>query len=192
MAREETIQVLFDRPTREACRTSVFAVLDGASVPGLPQRLYEDGPEHLCLWPGDLEPDLAEVAPYLVRLERESGFTRWLVGDGFGRHWGIFAAAEAGIRRMRAHCRKFLTVDDPEGKPLLFRYYDPRVLRVYLPSCNESEWADIFSPVQAYLVENEGGDAVIRFTLQGGVLQREDVPVEATAPHRARETKPWP
>jgi hypothetical protein len=30
---------------------------------------------------------------------------------------------------------------------LLFRYYDPRVLRVYLPSCRPSELETVFGPV---------------------------------------------
>ena len=42
---------------------TVFVVLDGASVPGLLAKLTELQPVHTCLYRGDIEPDLAEVAP---------------------------------------------------------------------------------------------------------------------------------
>ena len=46
-------------------------------------------------------------------------------------------------------------VYNEDGKPLYFRFYDPRVFRVYLPTCNESELEIIFGPVSRYLVESE-------------------------------------
>ena len=54
--------------------TSIFAVLDGASAPGLVKSLYEHEPEYCCLYRGELEPDIASVAPYLVRLESGEEF----------------------------------------------------------------------------------------------------------------------
>ena len=53
----------------------IFAVLDGASVPGLLQELADLEPEHECLYRGELTPDLAEVAPYLIHLPATSQFT---------------------------------------------------------------------------------------------------------------------
>src|SRR5260370_26273422 len=96
---------------------SIFAVLDGASVPGLLQKLADQEPEHVCLYRGDLEPDMAEVAPYLVKLDGESPFTDWVLDKGWGNHWGVFAeisGAEAGadLKSLRQHLRTFLTVHD--------------------------------------------------------------------------------
>jgi hypothetical protein len=141
----------------------VFAVLDGASVPGLPARLYEDEPEYVCLYRGDLAPDLAETAPYLARLEPESKFTEWLIGRGWGEHWGIFAAVPADLRAMRLHFRRFTIVMSPENKPLYFRYYDPRVLRTYLPTCNAAEAETVFGPISFYAAEGEDPDVMLRF-----------------------------
>ena len=67
----------------------------------------------------------------------------------------MIVLAPADLRTMRNHFRKLLTVYDPNGKPLLFRYYDPRVLRVYLPTCNAEELATIFGPINSYLLEDE-------------------------------------
>ena len=143
---------------------NVYTVLDGASVPDLLDKLYEDPPEHCCLYRGELTPDLAETAPYLVRLEPRAAFTNWVLDKGWGHHWAIFATAEADLRTMRRHFRTFLMVNDPDGKPLYFRYYDPRVLRVYLPTCNVEEMTTVFGPIASYMLEGDTPNILFRFT----------------------------
>ena len=45
----------------------------------------------MCLYRGELQPDMAEVAPYLVKLDRDAPFTDWVLDRGWGNHWGVFA-----------------------------------------------------------------------------------------------------
>ena len=124
---------------------TTFALLDGASAPGLLDHLYgSPRPEFTCLYRGELKPDMAEVAPYLVRLKPDTPFTDWLLAEGWGKHWGIFLTSQADLAALRKHFRTFTIVKDPDGKMLYFRYYDPRVLRVYLPTCNAQEIATVF------------------------------------------------
>lgn len=153
--------------------TNVFAVLDGASIPDLRMTLHRLQPEYECLYRGELTDDMAEVAPYVVQLEEESEFTNWLLTQGWGEHWGIFALANGDCHTMRQHFRRFLTVYGPENKPLLFRYYDPRVLRVYLPTCNAEELAVVFGPVVSFLCEEENPNVTLRFRSVGGALRQE-------------------
>ena len=154
-----------------------FALLDGASVPDLPGRLHEDAPDHVCLFRGSLEPDMAEVAPYLVELEPNSPFSGWVLEEGWGSHWGVFAVSDAGLRALRRHFRTFTMVRDPEGKLLYFRYYDPRVLRAFLPMCNEKEMNTVFGPVGAFVMESRDPDVLLRFTRADGSPQCEEVPL---------------
>ena len=151
----------------------VFAVLDGASVQGLRVKLHQVQPEHVCLYRGELEPDMAEVAPYLVRLERKAEFTEWVLTQGWGKHWGIFACAQADLHAMRQHFRRFLMVHDESGKPLYFRFYDPRVLRDYLPTCDREQLTEMFGPVASYVAEAEQPGALLCFRLKVGELATE-------------------
>lgn len=151
---------------------NTFAVLDGASVLGLLNQLDKYKPEFICLYRGELKPDLAEAAPYLVRLQPENDFTDWLLTKGWGRHWGIFAIADADLQGMRQHFRRLLTVYDEKGKPLLFRFYDPRVMRVYLPTCNAAELSAVFGSVISYVVEDENPAAFLHFRAVDGKLVR--------------------
>ena len=165
-------------PVKEALRarlfaepdTPVYALLDGAAVKGLRERLHKDQAEHVCLYRGELEPDMAEVAPYLVLMSKGSPFTEWVLEQGWGNHWGLFVLAPEDLKSLRQHFRRLLTVHDSSGKPLLFRFYDPRVLRVYLPACNAKELAEIFGAAKEFAMEAEDPARMLRFKLSAGAL----------------------
>ena len=53
------------------------------------------------------------------------------------------------------HFRQFLRVRDEAGREFFFRFYDPRVLRVYLPTCNSEELRTFFGPVELFSMEGE-------------------------------------
>jgi hypothetical protein len=165
---ELLVKYLFSQPA-----TNVYTVLDGASVEQLPQLIWEHEPENICLYRGELEPDMAAVAPYLVKLEYDHPFTKLLCEKGWGNHWGIFAitAKEVDLRTVRRHFRRFLMVYDPEGKLIYFRYYDPRVLSVFLPTCNSEELGVVFGPVSSYIMEDGDSPMLLQFGLKDGELQ---------------------
>ena len=147
-----------------------YAVIDGASCEALLEKLDELRPEHVCLYAGKIEPDVAETAPYLVHLEPGAEFTGWVIDEGWGNHWGIFVHSAADLRALRKHFRSLLLVRDPAGHTLYFRYYDPRVFLVYLPTCNAHELATVFGPVQSYEIEE--GDKLVSFSVDGKGLHR--------------------
>ena len=149
----------------------IYAVLDGASIPDLRMKLYEMRPQHYCLYRGELEPDIAEVAPYLVRMVAGTDFSNWVLTEGWGKHWGIFAQSRYSLEEMRKHLRTFLTVHDETGKPLLFRYYDPRVLRAFLPTCNEEELKNFFGIILNFALEDENPQVMLSFFSPKGELR---------------------
>lgn len=156
------------------CRenATVFAILDGATVSGLPAILRSFEPEYYCLYRGALQPDMAEVAPYLARLEPNTPFIKWVLSNGWGKHWGIFGMAEVELRVLRTHFRRFVMVDGGRGKPLYFRYYDPGVLRNYLPMCDQDELRTVFGPAIFFLAEEVNPQAARMLALGENGLQQ--------------------
>ena len=152
----------------------LYAVLDGASISNLPLLLAQHDIVNICLFRGELDPELAQTAPYLVELPAESPFTKLLFTKGIGNHWGILVHSKDDFRTLRMHFRKFLSVWGPDGKPLYFRYYDPRVLRTYLPTCNADELRILFGPVTAYFAEGEASD-LLRFGFSGAALAQQQL-----------------
>lgn len=139
-----------------------YAIVDGASVIDLLAQLERYTGDYCCLFAGKLSDELSQTAPYLIQLSADDAFADWLIEEGWGKHWSIFALLPAtlGFRDVRKHFRSFLRVRSPEGNPLLFRYYDPRVFRVYLPSCNEKEKELIFGPVSTFIMEGDTGEII--------------------------------
>jgi hypothetical protein len=164
---------------------NTYAVLDGASVPGLLAKLAQWRPEHVCLFRGELAPGVPDAAPYLVTLRPGAAFADWVLDQGWGRHWGIFAQTAADFRTMRKHCRTFLVVHGANGKPLYFRFYDPRVLRLYLPTCTPQELAIVFGPVGSYLMEAEDPTNLLHFRRANDAVQRDSLPLNGAVLFRA-------
>jgi hypothetical protein len=174
MITEQVIQSVADNLFADD-QLNVFAVLDGAVIPDLLDELYQLQSEFVCLYRGELETDIAAVAPYLVQLDDESDFTEWLIEEGWGKHWGIFVQSDADLRAMRRHLRGLLKVYDSDDRPMLFRYYDPRVLRLYLPTCNSGELQTVFGPVSAYWLEDKDPRAMLSFDLESDQLREKRV-----------------
>jgi hypothetical protein len=152
--------------------TYTYAVLDGASVPDLPIKLHEMRPPHICLYRGELPPDLVYVAPYLVQILPDLDFANWLFAECWGKHWGIFAQSSLTITGIRKHFRSLLTVYDETGKPLLFRYYDPRVFLTYVPTCNAAELELFFGKVNYYFAESDDATVLQRYNFSQTELKK--------------------
>lgn len=155
---------------------SVWAVLDCARDERIYPALRTSRLDYLCLYSGRLPHSLERAAPHLVELHPSYAFTSQLIEAGWGKSWGIFLRI-ADSANLRHHLRSFLRVKDESGRILFFRYYDPRVLRVYLPTCRRDELAAVFGPVERFIVEDAGGGCATTFEFDGMQLQRRDVSV---------------
>lgn len=160
-------------------KRAVYAILDTARHEAIYTALVKANVSYCCLYQGPLSPELAATAPYLVQLHRQDPFTRWVLEEGRGDSWGICLISSAGLNDLRRHFRRFLMVKDSEGAMLYFRYYDPRVLRVYLPTCHTQEVQFVFGPVTQYWVEAEENDTVLVFSHTYGKLIQDKVVLNA-------------
>ena len=130
-------------------------------------------PPHYCLFRGKLEPDVAEVAPYLIGLLPGTHFTNWILGKNLGENRGIFAHCRHSLNEMRRHFRSLITVQNERGNPMIFRFYDPRVIRPFLPTCETEELKIFFGKVTDYFVEGEDKESLVNFSLQNDQLGSE-------------------
>ena len=156
-------------------RLDVWAVLDGARDPNIWWMVDRSSLQHACLYAGSLSTQLERAAPYLVQLEFDEAQTIRLLNRGWGQSWGILLQSNATLNVLQRHLRRFLIVGGPAGKPLLFRYYDPRVMRVFLPTCSSSQLDELFGPIDRILTEGASAEQLLEFRLDAGKqkLQRE-------------------
>ena len=161
-ARREAIERLLWPQQRGSSPLGVWALLDLARDPRIHAALIESRLEYLCLYEGRQAPVLEQAAPHMVELLPGHRLTARLLEEGWGDSWGVFLTV-GDASNLRRHLRRFLKVRDEAGRSLLFRYYDPRVLRIYLPTCTPVELDVVFGPLATWVVEGEGGAGVIEF-----------------------------
>jgi hypothetical protein len=151
---------------------ALYAILDGARTFDIPFWLRSANVAYDSLYEGRSKEVLWHVSPYLVRCAQDSAFFHWVLEHGWGDSWGIFLTSQASLEDLRMHFRRFLLVKAEDDRELYFRFYDPRVLRIYLPTCTPEETSTFFGPVRCYLMEGEQPDTLLKFTAsQNGARQ---------------------
>jgi hypothetical protein len=159
-------QALWPKGNEPDC-PQVYALLDGARNDAIAPAVWLSNLPYACLYAGELSRPLQLAAPYLVQLAPESHFFSTLVSEGWGQSWGIFVVAKPDVtlKALRRHFRTLLRVQDEQGQGqvLVFRFYDPRVLRVFMPTCDPSESLQMLGPVDGFACESTEGDALVEF-----------------------------
>jgi hypothetical protein len=157
--------------------TRVFAIVDGAHDSRIYGAVDASRQDRCCLYSvdrrwgsQDLHWQLLMNGPYLVDLDPDEEFTRFLLRNGWEHHWAIFFRSDADFQSARRHFRDLLTVRDPSGQLLMFRYYDPRVLRAYLPTCLPGELRAVFGPADMFIVPGEDPRTAVSFRFDGSRL----------------------
>ncbi|WP_157822395.1 DUF4123 domain-containing protein [Psychromonas sp. Urea-02u-13] len=152
---------------------TVYAILGGARDKQIERIIRQGELKSSCLIDGKLTYQMSIAAPYIVRLEFNHPQTIEILKKGWGNNWGIFAItySPATLINVRQNCRKIAMVKSPEGKNLYFRYYDPRVLRIYLSACDTSEANKVFGPITDFILEGQDNGVIHRYrrTEQGVV-----------------------
>src|SRR5690606_4862627 len=148
-------------------RGELHAILDGARDDAVDYLTRDNGGVWEYLEDGIIDPSYRVCAPRLVALEHwgAAGLARSL-DQGWGHSWGIFLRTKRNFRTLREHLRELGLARLPGGQVVQFRFYDPRVLRAYLPTCTRDELAQVFGPIQEIVLESEDPTVACRYTLE--------------------------
>ena len=84
---------------------------------------------------------------------------------------------EVSLNKNYKHLRRLLRVQDESGRKLAFRFYDPRVLRVYLPTCTAEEAKQFFGPVPRILAESEDAKKLLSYRCGTSGVETEEIPL---------------
>ncbi|MGY2261785.1 DUF4123 domain-containing protein [Pseudomonas sp. SDO55104_S430] len=127
---------------------SRYLLLDGASIDSLPTRLYrlDSSPTIEWLYHGTPYRALFDVGPALVVLRADSPLEK-----AFMDHWqhdaGVMLESDAPMLELAEYLRSLLHARVSGGASLLFRYYDPRVMRHWLPALSSAERDRMMGPI---------------------------------------------
>ena len=106
------------------------------------------------------------------RIEGELHYAQYNWPRGSANKAQVLLKADTRKERLRKHLRGFV-VKDQRNRRLVFRYYDQRVLKVYLPTCTGDELETVFGPIERFWTENAAGDGWHEFRIEGRSLLSE-------------------
>ena len=156
----------------------MYGVLDCSRAPELYEHARRLWPESSdCLFEGRLHEEVRSVSPFVVELSPSDPLSRLWRAQGWGQAWGILISSRADLAAVRRRLRHFTQVRLPDGGgPVLFRFWDPRVFRTYLPTVGTTELRGWFQDIDRYIVETPDGAGSIRYSLRGDGLAAEPGP----------------
>lgn len=147
--------------------STLYAVLDPACSPEIFPTLRRLAPDAECLFGRDISPRVREVSPHLANVPENGDLLMWWRRQGLGKSWGIACRTSADQATLRLHLKKFLRVYLPAGGLYLFRFWDPRVLTVFLANADAAERTSFFGPVEAFYAEETGTGRTLTFRQTG-------------------------
>ena len=151
----------------------LYGVIDGARCIDLAyEAKLRFGKKIHSLFLPEVQTQLWDVAPYLVPIDPASEFV-----DSWAKRWGtaagVLLTSTADEEALAAHLRKIFVVEDDEKQEYFFRFYDPRVLRTFLPTCSAEQLEEFFGLIEALLVEDADGGA-LHFSRTGETLNQRE------------------
>lgn len=143
----DALRWLFDGSHGGNC----FAVVDAATIPNLPELLSASDQPFDCLFTGQARSDLANVAPWILRLDPESRFTQRLWMEGSlpwqlgGKFRGLLLSTDDDMGQVKRHFRRLTRVRRADADEwMLFRFYDPHTIAALAPHLTRQEAISVF------------------------------------------------
>ncbi len=148
----------------------LYHLLDAARMSFSIDEAKQRNPTHDSLYRGQSEETLAVIAPYLFQCEAGDAFDAWLT-ENAGQSWGVGVESDEPMAALHKHFRQFLLIQTDNGEELYFRFYDPRVLRNFLPTCTPDQLIEFFGPVRRFIAEDPPHAQLLTFSHESGTLK---------------------
>ncbi len=102
------------------------------------------------------------VGPYVTPIRCAERGARYLElwSEHLGNNAGIFFFTKSWPQAVRSHLISIFEVFDEDRQMFFFRFYDPRVIRDYLPTCTAKECREFFGPIRCILADGEAPDTM--------------------------------
>ena len=143
---------------------ATYLLLDAAKLQWGEAEIEDCGSAYRCLFRGKAGERLKDSAPYLIRLDQDSDFTKRLLTydpdlpeEMTSAHlWhkspGVIVRSRAGFDDLYRHFRKFTQVMDNDGKWYFVKFYDPAALPKLLEALGPNKARHFFGDLCARFI----------------------------------------
>ncbi len=129
---------------------SAYLLLDGISVDGLAQRLYQwsESPDFDVLYLDTSWAQLSDVSPCLIHLNGQQDPALAALVQNSHDEWGYLLFSRASRDEVLNHLRWLVAVRHPQGEAMLLRLADPAVMRALLEPTQRDADATLWGPIE--------------------------------------------
>jgi hypothetical protein len=152
---------LWDQAERKMC--NLYALVDSARNDEVFKYFLTDNVTYRSLFEGKMDIKFFGVSGFLLECKKNSILFNWLTDDAWGTSCCVFLISKDPFEEVLNHFQKFNRVYLEDDDVVYFRYYDPRVLRIYLPTCNNKEINTFFGEIESFFVESENPKLIAEF-----------------------------
>lgn len=149
--------MLVDSTFNRALPNDLFAVIDPARDPILFDTMTVLAPDGQCLFGGTLSEAVLRASPHVMAMPQPGALLDWWRQHGRGKSYGIACRGDVGMHALRLHLKTLLRVRLPDGRLVLFRFWDPRVLKIFMENSTPLEQARLFGPIRTFYSEGVDG-----------------------------------
>lgn len=142
-----------------------YAIIDSAQRVGFHQRLDKYGVDYRSLYEGHAEGNLPEIAPLLVSFSESTDSHRVRAQadiQKLAQERPAVSIIETTLTtdELAKHLRRFHTVQLPEQKAMILRWYDTRILPVWMETMSEAQRAGFAEGITRWTAYDRFGDEI--------------------------------
>ncbi|MEZ5198030.1 MAG: DUF4123 domain-containing protein [Bacteroidales bacterium] len=151
-------EFLLSRAEKEDCK--LYGIVDSARNDEVFRYLVTGDVRYKSLFEDTMDVQSYGVSGFLVECKKESPLFQWMTKQAWGDNCSIFFTSKASFDELFTHFQKFNRVYIEGDDVVLFRYYDPRVLNLFLPTCNNEQIRSFFGKVGHFFAEDEDPEII--------------------------------
>ena len=147
-------------------QSGTFGVIDLALAAALRSKVISlKEPFGCSLLDADTYLDVVPVGPWLIDLDKCSDLRRIWMAQVRDVEWGYTIQTTLQLADLRRHLRKFALAEiEGQPKPVLFRYFDARIIRAFLlETFTPEERQKFLAPMQYLEVRGLEGQGTLGF-----------------------------
>lgn len=159
---EKTVAtVLWEHALNDNC--NLFGFVDSGWNEDALRYLLTCNATYKSLFHGTVDVKSFGKSGFIVECKKDDSLFHWMTTEAWGKSCCVFFTSRSLLDNLLKHFQKFNRVYLEDDEVVFFRYYDPRVLRVYLPTCNRKEVETFFGEVITFFAESENPEFIFEF-----------------------------
>ena len=145
----------------------VYVLFDSTKNEDVHNQILLEEPNYIELYDVEKNPNFESITPFIIRLEKNSNFTKWIFEACQYQEIGFFFSSPSNdLEELKRHFDIFTQIQKyKDNRKFYFNFYNPVSLSLWLDVMPTKRRLEFFMMIHSIVIENEFDDGFKRFTL---------------------------